>query len=123
MVLRKSPRPKAKRPKRPLKPLRPHIRIRTVSVIPFNVPFIGLNFVIVGQVVVRSPSRFTTSDGDIHGSVNKAFALNQSQPEVTGGTTTGTQVGVRLELTGRRIDVRWRAVGGPWTQWSDIVSW
>ena len=98
------------------------LKVRTVALVPFNIPLMGLNVVLVGQVVVRTPARFTTSDGDIHGTVNHAFQLTQAQPDITAGNTT--QIGLRLVLAGRRLDVRWMVgSGGTWSPWSDIVSW
>lgn len=116
------PRPKP-RPKRPLKkrPLKRPLKVRTVSIVPYNVPFLGANIVVVGQVVVRSPSIWTATDGDIHGAVNKTFHLDRYQTEVTAGTTF--QVNVRLNLAGRFLEVRWGSGGGQWSAWSDIAWW
>jgi len=122
---KKPPMPKHKRPKRPLKKRPPKFppRVRTVAINTYFVPFPAQNIVIVGQVVVRSPSRFTASDGDIQGAVKKAFHLDQSQPEVTAGPAFGFQVNVAIELTGRLIQVRWRTGGGTWSAWSDVAWW
>src|SRR5262245_360465 len=115
--------PKRKRPKRPIvyRPRQRPVKIRTVALVPHNIPLIGLNVVIVGQVVVRSPARYTHCDGEIQGIVHKAYRLTEAAPEVTAGTST--RIGLRLELTGRRVDVRWGSGGGTWSPWSTIVTW